>query len=144
MFNVGALVVRTNHNSTMPSTHSIGREFTVAEVDRDGVYALDGTFHYQAFIKKAEAVPNARRNDPATSKAAAAKAPRVSLGQKVLDLLGTYAPAGLTGEEISTRLSARLNSVTPRFAELRRLGLIEENGKRSGQIVWVLAGQASE
>jgi hypothetical protein len=59
---------------------------------------------------------------PGLLKAAAAKAPRVSLGQKVLDLLGTYAPAGLTGEEISTRLSARLNSVTPRFAELRRLG----------------------
>jgi hypothetical protein len=128
----------------MPFTHNIGREFTVARLGEFGVYAPDGTFHYEDFIKKAEAVPNARRNDPATSKAAAAKAPRVSLGQKVLDLLGTYAPAGLTGEEISTRLNARLNSVTPRFAELRRHGLIEENGKRSGQIVWVLAGKAAE
>jgi len=84
----------------------------------------------------------ARRNDPATSKAAA-KVPRVTLAQKVLDLLALY-PAGLTGEEIAGRLDARLNSVTPRFAQLRRLGLVEHGGHfRSGQIVWVLAGKAA-
>ena len=85
---------------------------------------------------------SARRNDPPTSNAAA-KVPRVTLAQRVLDLLTRY-PAGLTGEEIATRLSARLNSVTPRFAQLRRLGLVEDSGHlRSGQIVWVLAGEAA-
>ncbi len=83
----------------------------------------------------------ARRNDPPTSKVAA-RVPGATLAQKVLDLL-TWCPAGMTGEEIATRLSARLNSVTPRFAQLRRLGLVEDSGhRRSGQIVWVLAGKA--
>lgn len=88
------------------------------------------------------AARQARRNDPATSKAAA-KVPRVTLAQKVLDLLD-LSPAGLTGEEIAGRLNARLNSVTPRFAQLRRLGLVEHGGHtRSGQIVWVLADKAA-
>ena len=88
------------------------------------------------------AARQARRTDPATSKAAA-KVPRVTLAQKVLDLLTLY-PAGLTAEEIAGRLNARLNSVTPRFAQLRRLGLVEHGGHlRSGQIVWVLAGKAA-
>lgn len=84
----------------------------------------------------------ARRNDPPTSKVAA-RVPGVTLAQKVLDLLTRYT-AGLTGEEIATHLNARLNSMTPRFAQLRRLGLIEDSGHlRSGQIVWVLAGRAA-
>ena len=88
------------------------------------------------------ALRSARRNDLPTSKAAA-KVSRVTLAEKVLDLLTQY-PAGLTGEEIATLLNARLNSVTPRCAQLRRLGLVEGSGHlHCGQIVWVLAGKAA-
>lgn len=100
-------------------------------------WVADRFSHAEGFAAR-----QARRNDPATSKAAA-KVPRVTLAQKVLDLLARY-PAGLTGEEIAGRLDARLNSVTPRFAQLRRLGLVEHGGhSRSGQIVWVHAGKAA-
>lgn len=48
---------------------------------------------------------------------------------------------GLTGNELAKLLDAKINSVTPRFAELRKLGHIKAHDilRRNGEIVWVLA-----
>ena len=79
----------------------------------------------------------ARSTDPATSKAAA-KPKREGLKQKVLHRLTIL--GGHTGEELHCALGYRLNSITPRFAELRREGKIKDSGvRRDGQIVWEAA-----
>lgn len=79
----------------------------------------------------------ARANDPATSKAAG-KPTRLSLRERVQGILCHGHSA--TGTEIAEQLGARLNSVTPRLAELRRAGKIKDSGqRRDKQIVWVLA-----
>ena len=89
-----------------------------------------------------------RSVDPATS-VVAAKTKRPKIKDTILDLLDKY-KTGLTGQEIAEYSGYRLNSVTPRFAELaRRQGrgymltnpMIRDSGhRRSGQIVWVLYG----
>ena len=88
-------------------------------------------------------VPDARSNDPATSKAAAkaVKPKKAGIKVTILDLLEKY-QAGLTGEEMARHTGYRLNSVTPRFAELHRDSKIKVNRDvptRSGQTVWVLS-----
>lgn len=94
--------------------------------------------------------------DTATAAAIAIKPKRLSIKDTILALLAAY-PAGLTGEEIAQRGNLRLNSVTPRFAELTgtvvmdiehtdtnhrvllRTPKIKDSGlRRSGQIVWKL------
>lgn len=98
--------------------------------------------------------PKARTNDPYADKAAAVRAewlaarrtdPATSKGnrkvnkyeQAVLDVL---AGAHHTGKEIAAVSGQPLNSITPRFAPLRRKGLIKDSGvRRDKQIVWVLA-----
>ena len=81
----------------------------------------------------------ARSNDPDTSKKAARK-PRESLRDKVFVLFASNIYRDWTGKEVANYLDAPLNSVTPRFAELRRAGTIKDSGlRRDGQIVWVLA-----
>lgn len=85
----------------------------------------------------------ARKTDPSTSQQAA-KPKRTGLRQQVLNVIcgGHYEPrdAGWTGHEIAELLGVGLNSVTPRFAELRKAGQIKDSGqRRDGQIVWVLA-----
>lgn len=79
----------------------------------------------------------ARKTDPSTSQQAA-KPKRVGLRERINQHMchGTAA----TGEEIAAALDARLNSVTPRFAELQRAGILKDSGeRRNGQIVWVRA-----
>lgn len=79
----------------------------------------------------------ARKTDPSTSQHAA-KPKRTGLRERINQYmcLGTAA----TGEEIAAALDARLNSVTPRFAELQRAGILKDSGeRRNGQIVWVRA-----
>lgn len=79
----------------------------------------------------------ARKTDPSTSQKAA-KPKRTGLRERINQYmcLGTAA----TGEEIAAALDARLNSVTPRFAELQRAGILKDSGeRRNGQIVWVRA-----
>ena len=79
----------------------------------------------------------ARANDPGTSKFAG-KPNRPSLRERVHANLCHEHNA--TGTEIAEHLGARLNSVTPRLAELRRAGRIKDSGiRRDKQIVWVLA-----
>lgn len=56
----------------------------------------------------------------------------------IIELL--FSPHGMTGTEIAERTTLRLNSITPRFAELQRELAIKDSGqRRDGQIVWVLA-----
>lgn len=86
----------------------------------------------------------ARNADPDTSKAAA-KVPRSSLRKRMTEFFAcskdSLGPdAGWTGHELVSPMSAPLNSVTPRLAELRRASVIKDSGRRvNGQIVWVPA-----
>ena len=80
--------------------------------------------------------PTSRANDPATSKGK----PKVNkYEQAVLNSLAGRT-SGMTGKDIAYDTGHPLNCITPRFAPLRRKGLIKDNGiKRDKQIVWVLA-----
>lgn len=89
------------------------------------------------------APPTSRTNDPATSKG---KRKVNKYEQAVLSFLACN-PDG-TGKEIASGMREPLNCITPRFAPLRRKGLIKPlyNStygiavvKRDKQIVWVLA-----
>lgn len=78
----------------------------------------------------------ARSNDPATSKG---KRKVNQYEQSVLTYLDLNRFLGGTGKEIAGKHTA-LNCITPRFAPLRRKGLIKDSGqRRDKQIVWVLA-----
>lgn len=81
----------------------------------------------------------ARTTDPETSQRAATMATtrRASIKDHILIELAVH--GGCTGEEIANRTTLRLNSITPRFAELTRAGKIKDSGTtRNKQIVWVL------
>jgi hypothetical protein len=99
--------------------------------------------------KRAE--PTSRANDPATSKG---KRKANKYEQAVLTHLTmvTAYGGGATGKEIAKAADLPLNCITPRFAPLRRKGLIKplvsdapaigvagSIVKRDKQIVWVLA-----
>lgn len=89
---------------------------------------------YFELLPHLEAARPSRSTDPATSKAAA-KPKREGLRQKILHRLRME--GGHTGNELCNALCYRLNSITPRFAELRREGKIKDSGVRhDGQIVW--------
>ena len=78
-----------------------------------------------------------RANDPATSKG---KRKVNKYEQAVLTELTGFLTYGRTGKEIAAATDHPLNCITPRFAPLRRKGLIKDSGiKRDKQIVWVLA-----
>lgn len=84
--------------------------------------------------------PTSRANDPTTSKG---KRKVNKYEQAVLSFLACN-PDG-TGKEIASGMREPLNCITPRFAPLRRKGLIQVKTntfgivKRDKQIVWVLA-----
>lgn len=83
-----------------------------------------------------ETVP-ARNTDPDTSKAAKPLPMREQVYNFIKDQAGRGATADDLGYNFGTH---RLNSITPRFAELRKAGRIKDSGqRRDGQIVWVLA-----
>lgn len=82
-----------------------------------------------------EAAPTSRANDPITSKG---KRKVNKYEQAVLQYLCIGCQA--TGKEIAAAMQMPLNCITPRFAPLRRKGLIKDSGiKRDKQIVWMLA-----
>lgn len=90
------------------------------------------------WIKREDYHP-ARTTDPETSQRAATMATtrRASIKDHILIELAVH--GGCTGEEIANRTTLRLNSITPRFAELIRAGKIKDSGTtRNKQIVWVL------
>lgn len=82
----------------------------------------------------------ARKTDPSTSQQAA-KPKRTGLREQVLAAIAAAKSTGLTGHEAAQEIGLlRLNSITPRFAELRKAQRIKDSGqRRDGQIVWVLA-----
>lgn len=82
----------------------------------------------------------ARKTDPSTSQKAA-KPKRTGLREQVLAAIAAAKSTGLTGHEAAQEIGLlRLNSITPRFAELRKAQKIKDSGqRRDGQIVWVLA-----
>jgi hypothetical protein len=78
---------------------------------------------------------SARISDPATSHAAAAKVKAGPLRERICVAL--LKGGNMTGTELAALLHARLNSVTPRFAELAKAGRIKDSGRtRGGEIVW--------
>ena len=128
---------------TVYSVLSVGQVMGVRSVTVVGDDGFSANYRRERFTP----LP-ARSNDPDTSKAAA-KIKRPRIKDTILDLLDKY-KTGLTGQEVAEYSGYRLNSVTPRFAELSRatLGIdavtyndpkIKDSGhRRSGQIVWVL------
>ena len=161
-FQVGDIVRRTFvHNSgryygrTERWTLEIGSVCTVLrvgdwyiEVEAPGVPSTAP--QSKAYFELVSRAANVRPNDPTTSHVAAAniKVKKVSIKAVILDLLDKHR-SGLTGQEIADFSGYRLNSITPRFAELSRktgtgymmtLGAIRSSGAvRNGQIVWVLS-----
>lgn len=88
----------------------------------------------------------ARNTYPDTSKAAA-KIKRTPLRERLYtlieDMTANGLPGGVVGTGAARLLDAPLNSITPRFAELRKAGRIKDSGHRlNGQIVWVTACSA--
>lgn len=85
-------------------------------------------------------VGQARADDPQTSKEAAEKIGGGKLADLILTVMGqregNEADIGWTGKELASLTGRPLNSITPRFAQLRRAGLIHSAGRRDKQIVW--------
>lgn len=121
-------------------TYSSGGELWVSilsNTERPGSYLA---YRFELVTEPA----NHKTNDAPTSVAAAVsiKPKKASIKDVILELLDTY-KTGLTGQEIAEYSGFRLNSVTPRFAELSRGASpkIADTGRtRSGQIVWALCG----
>ena len=117
--------------------------YHVRDIDSTYLYLheVQGGFYHNRFaLVKTAPTPAARANDPATSKG---KRKVNKYEQAVLDTLRMGAdsgkPDGFTGKDIAAFTEHPLNCITPRFAPLRRKGLIKDSGtKRDKQIVWVL------
>lgn len=80
----------------------------------------------------------ARSNDPATSKTAITKAKAETIRNRVLAYIKAHTWAA--GTAISEGTGIRLNSVTPRLAELCRAGLIHASPQPSNgrETIWVI------
>jgi hypothetical protein len=127
-----------------------GKEYVVKDIanrrplpDMIRIIADDRLLHnyYATRFELVQEVPTARANDPATSKG---KRRVNKYEQSVIIMMsgGYYEPReqGWTGKELAAQSGHPLNCITPRFAPLRRKGLIKDSGiKRDKQIVWVLA-----
>jgi hypothetical protein len=106
------------------------------------LHEVQGGFYHNRFeLVRDGPTPTARANDPATSKG---KRRVNKYEQAVLTIMngGYYEPReqGWTGKELAAESGHPLNCITPRFAPLRRKGLIKDSGtKRDKQTVWVLA-----
>ena len=115
----------------------IGDKHTVRVVTDRYLYLaeLAGGWYHERFKPVVEAT--ARANDPATCKG---KRKVNKYEQAVLFVLyGNKRHPGYTGKEIAEATGNPLNCITPRFAPLRRKGLIKDSGvRRDKQIVWVL------
>lgn len=153
LFKVGDVVRATND---CVGFYPKGATGVVKELD-DGLYLVDfgddlrvphchvvGGRMWWARTSILERAPTARSTDPATSKG---KRRINKYEQAVLDALRDH-PHGLTGKDLAFATKHPLNCITPRFAPLRRRGLItpklglgegvEAIVKRDKQIVWVL------
>ena len=100
-----------------------------------GCYASAGIFKAVPIETTPEQAVPVRSTDPSTSKAwkDLSKYERV-----VFEQLTRH--GDLTGKEIAANSKVPLNCITPRFAPMRRAGLIEASGlRRDKQIVWALS-----
>ena len=138
MFKVGSKVKSSEGRGQLKR----GVVFTVRSANESYVYLkeIDGGW-YPSRFELVDDGRTSRTTDPVTSKG---KRKVNKYEQAVLNLLRCepHGPenAGLTGKEIATYTGHPLNCITPRFAPLRRKGLIKDSGvKRDKQIVWVLA-----
>lgn len=89
--------------------------------------------------------PRARRSDPGTSKAAAARVSARSnaITGQILDLLGRY-PYGLTKDEVCRGLGVDARywpTVASALSRLRRKGWLFWDGEEDGQHVWRLGAE---
>jgi hypothetical protein len=148
MFKVGDKVKCIDRGDNVWLTQ--GKEYKVVGIpdchplpDMINIKADDGLFHsyYATRFEVTQDTPTARSNDPATSKG---KRKVNKYEQSVIIMMsgGYYEPReqGWTGKELAAQSGHQLNCITPRFAPLRRKGLIKDSGtKRDKQIVWVLA-----
>ena len=115
----------------------------VTEVSPSGWFNHDGGVGHEDYAEGGgccvdywhlvEASPTSRTNDPATSKGSR----KVNKYEQAV--LTVLAGAHHTGKEIAAVSGQPLNFITPRFAPLRRKGLIKDSGvRRDKQIVWAL------
>jgi hypothetical protein len=92
---------------------------------------------------------HARSSDPGTSHAAAASVRATDLESRVLNAIRNC-PKGATSSELESLTKLTNQSLTPRFAPMRRKGLIYDSGeKRKGesgrmQIVWRYTGSSMQ
>jgi len=94
----------------------------------------------------------ARASDPQTSQDAAARASRQA--GKIADLIIQHLDGlekvrgvptqGLTGHQLAERTGIPLNSITPRFAQLRRKGLIYAAGGTGRETRWKIGNGIAE
>ncbi len=151
MFKVGDAVKRTRGgfhgmvagavytvDAVSPSGHWLG----LAGAGKGG---RDPTPFWYEYFELVEPAPTSRSTDPTTSKGKRKVnkyelAVLTALRGTLYGLPTTSDSLRLTGKEIAASSNYPLNCITPRFAPLRRKGLIKDSGsKRDKQIVWVLA-----
>jgi hypothetical protein len=136
---VGTVCMVTQAENVMIKVAGFGVIGSAAEAWHDSTYFELTEVQAIAPAVQPEA-GRARANNPDTSKKAA-RIKRTPLRQRmylcfVNACYGTQ-ETGWTGKELAAYLDAPLNSVTPRFAELR--AFIKDSGlRRDGQIAWVL------
>lgn len=145
MFKIGDKIVRDSSagHDRFGVVLEKGKAYTVDSIDASHLSLKEFPEVGQEWssILWSRYTPTARSNDPATSKG---KRKVNKYEQAVLAIMngGYYEPRpqGWTGKELAAESGHPLNCITPRFAPLRRKGLIKDSGiKRDKQIVWVLA-----
>lgn len=80
----------------------------------------------------------ARTSDPTTSHKAANKLSLRKAGRIADLILVELRNANLTGSELAARTGVALNSITPRFAQLSRKGLIHAAGGSGRETMWAI------
>lgn len=143
MFNIGDKVRCVSGRGAL----KVGKIYTIKwPGEYINVEEVDGGWYPDRFVlyeAAPVAAPTARANDPATSKGKRKVNKYEQAVLAALHLDNRPKPEswkGLTGKDIATMSGHPLNCITPRFAPLRRKGLIKDSGvKRDKQIVWVLA-----
>lgn len=103
-------------------------------------FAARSLIHREAMARAqaSESPPLARNTDPATSHTAAMGMARKAGHIRDLILIELRDNGAMTGTELSTRTGVALNSVTPRFAQLRRAGLIHAAGGAKRETIWAI------
>ncbi len=150
MFKVGDIISPKKgcDNSVRALLHS-NKEYRIAEIAKrngDDFIIIEGKYEtggaprlgvnarHLCFVSSSQGA--ARASDPDTSKAAASL-PRKSIKDLMREVFVQNPKCTYTGEELAAKLGKRLNSVTPRFAELA-LTMKDSGIRRNGQIAWTL------